>query len=149
MTTNGPLSKQPYFLRLTIDGNANAGTTYTIGDGGPTIDQRRIVDTSFLELVRLGVKRADDRDIVSTLPVVDRELGVTTPAGQFWHRYDYDGYGETPGRRPVPGHRQPRAAVAAASPASAASTSSPPGDLATRARSGAAGLDRRDRRTAA
>jgi glucoamylase len=102
-TTNGPLSKQPYYLRLTVDGDADAGTTYTIGDGGPTIDQRRITDASFLELVRLGVKAADDRDIVSTLPVVDRELGVTTPAGQFWHRYEYDGYGETPDGGPFPG----------------------------------------------
>ncbi|HEX4692492.1 MAG TPA: glycoside hydrolase family 15 protein [Solirubrobacteraceae bacterium] len=102
-TTNGPLSKQPYYLRLTVDGKANAGTTYTIGDGGPTIDQRRITDASFLELVRLGVKPTDDRDIVSTLPVVDRELGVTTPSGQFWHRYEYDGYGETPDGGPFPG----------------------------------------------
>ncbi len=102
-TTNGPLSDQPYYLRLTTDGNANAGTTYTIGDGGPTIDQRRVVDTSFLELVRLGVKPADDPSIRSTLPVVDRELGVTTPRGQFWHRYNHDGYGETPDGGPFPG----------------------------------------------
>ena len=102
-TTNGPLSSQPYYLRLTTDKNADAGTTYTIGDGGPTIDQRRVVDTSFLELVRLGVKPADDPDIRSTLPVVDRELGVTTPRGQFWHRYNHDGYGETPDGGPFPG----------------------------------------------
>jgi glucoamylase len=62
---------------------ANAGTTYTIGDGGPTVDQRTVVDPSFLELVRFGVKPADDPDIVATLPVVDRDLGVTTPNGQF------------------------------------------------------------------
>ena len=102
-TTNGPLSDQPYYLRLTTDGNADAGTTYTIGDGGPTIDQRRVVDTSFLELVRLGVKPADDPSIRSTLPVVDRELGVKTPRGQFWHRYNHDGYGETPDGGPFPG----------------------------------------------
>ena len=62
---------------------------------------------------------------VSTLPVVDRELGVTTPNGQFWHRYNYDGYGETPDGGPVPGTEATRPAVAAASPASAASTSWP------------------------
>ena len=102
-TTNGPLSSQPYYLRVTTDGNADLGTEYTIGDGGPTIDQRRVVDTSFLELVRLGVKPADDPDIRSTLPVVDRELGVTTPNGQFWHRYNFDGYGETADGSPFPG----------------------------------------------
>ena len=102
-TTNGPLSDRPYYLRLTVDGNADAGTRYTIGDGGPMIDQRRVVDTSYLELVRLGVKRADDRAILDTLPVVDRELGVMTPNGEFWHRYNHDGYGETPDGGPFPG----------------------------------------------
>ena len=136
-TTNGPLSAEPYYLRLTTDGNADAGTTYTIGDGGPTIDQRRVVDTSFLELVRLGVKPADDPDIRSTLPVVDRELGVKTPRGQFWHRYNHDGYGETPDGGPFPGRRQPRAGCGRCSPASAASTSWPrAGDAAARRRRG-------------
>jgi glucoamylase len=95
VTTTGPLSPDPYFLRLTVDKRADAGTTYTIGDGGPTIDQRAVVDPSFLELVRLGVMRADAPAIRSTLPVVDRELGVQTPHGTFWHRYNFDGYGET------------------------------------------------------
>ena len=102
-TRHGPLSSKPYYVRLTTDGNADAGTTYAIGDGGPTIDQRRVVDPSFLELVRLGVKPADDPDIRSTLPVVDRELGVRTPRGEFWHRYNHDGYGETPDGGPFPG----------------------------------------------
>jgi glucoamylase len=100
VTTNGPLSPSPYFLRITIDGNANAGTPYTLADGGPTVDQRTVVDPSFLELVRLGVLRADNPAVVSTLPVVDRELGVDTPNGQFWHRYNHDGYGETLDGRP-------------------------------------------------
>ncbi len=100
VTTNGPLSSSPYFLRLSVDGDANAGTAYTLSDGGPTVDQRTVVDTSFLELVRLGVLRADDPAVLSTLPVVDRELGVNTPSGQFWHRYNHDGYGETLDGRP-------------------------------------------------
>jgi glucoamylase len=95
VTTNGPLSPDPYFVRLTVDGDADAGTTYTIGDGGPTIDQRAVVDPSFLELVRLGVLPADAPAVRTTLPIVDRELGVETPNGEFWHRYSYDGYGET------------------------------------------------------
>ncbi len=102
-TTNGSLADHPYYLRLTVDGDADAGTLYTIGDGGPTVDQRTVVDPSFLELVRFGVKAADDPDIVRTLPVVDRELGVTTPNGQFWHRYNHDGYGETLDGGPFPG----------------------------------------------
>jgi glucoamylase len=50
--------------------------------------------------VRLGVLRADDPDVLSTLPLVDRELGVSTPSGQFWHRFTHDGYGETLDGRP-------------------------------------------------
>ena len=95
VTTTGPLSTSPYFLRLSVDGDADAPTMYELADGGPTIDQRAVVDTSFLELVRLGVRRADDPAVVQTLPVVDRELAVDTPSGRFWHRYSHDGYGET------------------------------------------------------
>jgi len=96
VTTNGPLSSSPYFLRLTKDGDPNAATTYSIGDGGPkAIDQRRVVDPSFLDLVRYGILRPHDRTVRSTLKVVDDQLGVRTPNGPFWHRYNFDGYGET------------------------------------------------------
>src|SRR4051794_20371044 len=96
VTTNGPYSPKPYYLRLTKDGNPDAGTTYSIGDGGPSAaDQREIVDTSFLELVRLGVKAPDDATIRNSIGVVDDQLGVKTPNGMFWHRFNHDGYGET------------------------------------------------------
>jgi glucoamylase len=105
VTTNGPLANHPYYLRITKDGNPNAGTTYNIGDSGPNgIDQRRVVDTSYLELVRLGVKPANDPNIVQSLAVVDSTkvldyqkvgLKVDTPNGTFWHRFNFDGYGET------------------------------------------------------
>jgi glucoamylase len=95
VTTTGPYSSKPYFLRLTKDGNPNAGTTYDIGDSGPTnVDQRAVVDPSFLELVRLGVLPADDPAVVNTLGVVDRQLGVPTAHGLYWHRASFDGYGE-------------------------------------------------------
>src|SRR5918999_71412 len=105
VTTNGPLADHPYYLRITKDGNPNAPTTYSIGDSGPNgIDQRRVVDTSYLELVRLGVKPANDPNIVQTLSVVDSTemldnqkvgLKVDTGNGTFWHRFNFDGYGET------------------------------------------------------
>ncbi|UQU61504.1 glycoside hydrolase family 15 protein [Couchioplanes caeruleus] len=95
VTTTGPYSPEPYFLRLTKDGNPDAGTAYDIGDSGPTgVDQRRVVDPSYLELVRLGVLPADDPAVVNTLRVVDVQLGVATPRGFFWHRASFDGYGE-------------------------------------------------------
>jgi glucoamylase len=94
-TTTGPYGAG-YYLRLTKDANPNAGTTYSIaGDSGPSaIDQRKVVDPSYLELVRLGIKRADDPHILATVPVVDQQLGADTPNGTFWHRFNFDGYGE-------------------------------------------------------
>jgi glucoamylase len=94
-TTNGPYSDKPYYLRVTKDANPNDGSTYSIGDSGPSaMDERRVVDPSFLELVRLGVKRPDDPTILNTISVVDQQLAVDTPNGRFWHRANFDGYGE-------------------------------------------------------
>jgi glucoamylase len=90
-TTNGPYSDAPYYLRLTKDRDPDTGTKYAIGDSGPSdIDQRRVVDVSFLELVRLGIKRADDPVVLNTLKITDAKL----KAGDFWHRFSFDGYGE-------------------------------------------------------
>ncbi|MDF2968155.1 MAG: glucoamylase [Nocardioidaceae bacterium] len=96
VTTNGPLSEKPYFLRLTKNGRPNTASPYPMGDGGPeSVDQREIVDPSFLDLVRYGITDPDDPEVLSTLAVIDDELGFATPNGQFWHRFTYDGYGET------------------------------------------------------
>ena len=54
-----------------------------------------MVDPSFLELVRLGVKSPTATDITNSIAAVDDELEVTTPEGPVWHRYSFDGYGET------------------------------------------------------
>ena len=95
-TPNGPLSDAAYFLRVTKDGKPRRGTTYAIGDGGPArADQRRVVDASFLDLVRFGILPADDPVVLNSLAVVDRDLAVPTPNGTFWHRFSFDGYGET------------------------------------------------------
>lgn len=95
VTTTGPYSAGPYFLRLTKDGNPNAGTTYNVGDSGPVnVDQRTVVDPSYLDLVRLGVLPAGDPAVVNTLGVLDQQLGVPTARGLFWHRASFDGYGE-------------------------------------------------------
>jgi len=53
-----------------------------------------IVDAGFLELVRHGVRRADDPLIADSLRVVDAVLKVQTLYGPCWHRYNHDGYGQ-------------------------------------------------------
>jgi glucoamylase len=96
VTTTGPLSSEPYYLRITADGDADAGTQIQIADGGPLVDQREVLDPSFLDLVRLGIVPADDPVVTETLRLVDEQLGYDTLNGRFWHRASYDGYGERP-----------------------------------------------------
>jgi len=47
-----------------------------------------------LQLVRFGLRAADDPRILSTLKVVDDTLRVETPLGPVWRRYEGDQYGE-------------------------------------------------------
>ena len=54
VTTTGPYSAAPYFIRLSKTGDPNAAITYNLGNGGPTLDQRAVIDGGFQELVRLG-----------------------------------------------------------------------------------------------
>jgi len=94
ITTNGPLSASPYFIRLSKTGDPNAAISYNLGNGGPTRDQRTVIDAGFLELTRLGILPATDRDVLASLPVVDATIESTTPSGPGWHRYNGDGYGD-------------------------------------------------------
>jgi glucoamylase len=93
-TTTGPYSSQPYYLRISDDNDPNDGHLMQVSDGGPLIDERQVVDPSFLDLVRLGVKPASDPTIRNSLQVVDQQLSYVTPNGRFWHRASFDGYGE-------------------------------------------------------
>ncbi len=68
-----------------------------------------IVDGGFLELVRYGVRRADDPVIVDTIRVYDRVLRVECPQGPCWRRYNHDGYGEQNGGGPFLTYGQGRA----------------------------------------
>jgi glucoamylase len=96
-TTTGPYSPDPYYLRLTKDGNPDDGSTYDLGDNyAPNpIDERLVVDQSFLGLVLWGVKPPDDPTVVNSLAVGDEVLRADTPHGPIWHRFTFDGYGET------------------------------------------------------
>ncbi len=57
-------------------------------------EAREIIDGGFLELVRYGVRRADDPLIVDSLKVVDAVLKRGLPQGPGWIRYNWDGYGQ-------------------------------------------------------
>ncbi|HTV06694.1 MAG TPA: glycoside hydrolase family 15 protein [Acidobacteriaceae bacterium] len=67
-------------------------------------EAREIVDAGFLELVRYGVRSADDPLIVDSLRVVDHVLKVDTPEGPCWKRYNHDGYGQRADGGPFKGY---------------------------------------------
>lgn len=60
----------------------------------PKLAAEEQIGTDFLQLVRFGLRCADDPMIKDTVKVVDALLKVETPSGPSWHRYNNDGYGE-------------------------------------------------------
>ena len=88
-TQTGPFGNG-YYLRISGGGAPDAPELINLANNGGVWDQREIVDPSFLELVRLGIRQPDDPRIVATLKVVDAHSAG--PGG--WYRYPHDGYGE-------------------------------------------------------
>jgi glucoamylase len=85
-----------YYLRITEDDDPNDGAKMEINSSSLVVDERKILDAGFLELVRLGVKDPRDELIVESLALIDQMIAVKTPVGQAWYRYNHDAYGETP-----------------------------------------------------
>ncbi len=100
VTTTGPDGPR-YFIRLSKTGDPNAAISYGLGNGGPTLDQRAVLDGGFQELVRLGELPAADPDVRASLAVIDSHIAVSTPSGTGYYRYgnsatagSADGYGD-------------------------------------------------------
>ncbi|MBE0606897.1 MAG: glucan 1,4-alpha-glucosidase [Deltaproteobacteria bacterium] len=70
---------------------------------------KEIVDGGFMELVRYGIRKADDPLIVDSLRVLDAVLKVDTPEGPCWRRYNNDGYGQREDGGPFVGYGKGRA----------------------------------------
>ncbi len=79
------------------DEDPNCGTV-TLANQPPgaqvQFPAKEIVDAGFLELVRYGIRRADDPLIQDSLRVIDAMLKVDTSHGPCWRRYNHDGYGQ-------------------------------------------------------
>ncbi|HET6207507.1 MAG TPA: glycoside hydrolase family 15 protein [Terracidiphilus sp.] len=71
-------------------------------------EAREVVDPGFLELVRYGVRPADDPLIVDSLKVIDAVLKRDLPQGPGWLRYNWDGYGDRADGGPFLGWGQGR-----------------------------------------
>ena len=100
VTTTGP-DGPAYFIRVSKTGDPNAAISYSLGNGGPTVDQRSVIDGGFQELVRLGELPAGDADIQASLGVLGNQISVSTPSGTGYYRYgtsaadgSADGYGD-------------------------------------------------------
>ena len=104
-TTRGDFGDGRYYVRITQNQDPNDKAPIGSSNGQIAPAEDRVVDGGFLELVRYGVRKADDPYIVATLPEYDDQSlehlyrvrydfgpeGDKTPG---WRRYGVDGYGE-------------------------------------------------------
>jgi glucoamylase len=92
-TTTGYFGDHRYYERIEHDTNPNDTYARAFDDG--TWWERDLVDGGFLDLVRLGIRPAAYGPVVESLGELDAVDRVSTPAGDMWHRYDHDSYGES------------------------------------------------------
>jgi glucoamylase len=77
------------------DAHADPNTTMIqLANGGGLHPARQIVGGDFLQLVRFGLRAANDPIVLSSLAVIDRVLRRELPQGPCWRRYNHDGYGQ-------------------------------------------------------
>lgn len=106
-TTKGAFGDGHYYLRLNPTSDPDDHSLMEGRNGKPSIVKDQVMDAGFLELVRYGVRRADDPHVLATLAKLDdtsREsllrirYDFTFPGqdGRFpgWRRYGGDAYGE-------------------------------------------------------
>ncbi len=113
-TTDGSLKGEQgngnYYLRINANENPNDHAALDVRNAQTISDESQVIDGGFLELVRYGVRAANDKKILETLPEYDNEklpdllrlkYEFTFPGveGSFpgWRRYGIDGYGEDQG----------------------------------------------------
>jgi glucoamylase len=92
--TGSGFTRGHHYLRITENEDPNDGAKMQINSSSLVVDERKIVDAGFLELVRLGVKSPNDQLIRDSLALIDRMISVKTPVGEAWYRYNHDAYGE-------------------------------------------------------
>jgi glucoamylase len=91
----GALAQQGYYIRIDNNTNPDDGYQLDVRNGGGSWDERDVVDAGFLELVRLGIRPADDPVVERSVEIIDSTIRVETPNGPSFRRYNHDGYGET------------------------------------------------------
>ena len=105
VTNHGELlpGKLRHYIRLTPAHPDQPGQApdpdhaeYILANGRGCHPARNIIGGDFLQLVRLGVRAADDSLVVDSLAVIDHMLKHNLPQEPGWRRYNHDGYGQKP-----------------------------------------------------
>jgi glucoamylase len=65
-----------------------------IGNDGGVHPARNVVSGDFIQLVRLGIRDANDPIVQDSIKVIDHVLKRDLPQGPCWRRYNHDGYGQ-------------------------------------------------------
>ena len=107
VTTKGAFGDGHVYLRLNSDQDPDNKSSVEARNGQAPVPENKMLDAGFLELVRYGVRRADDPAIVASLPKIDDQslehlyrvrydFKFPGVPGVFpgWRRYGVDGYGE-------------------------------------------------------
>jgi glucoamylase len=103
VTTHGERVKevQRHYLRInptdprSPDPHADPNVTMIqIGNDGGIHPARNVVGGDFLQLVRLGIRDANDPVVRDSVNVIDYVLKRDLPQGPGWRRYNLDGYGQ-------------------------------------------------------
>jgi len=103
VTNQGELvpGKPRHYIRINPADPARPGVssdpntaTLDVANGGGVHAARNVVSTDFLDLVRLGVRDANDPLIHDSVAVIDEVLKFDLPQGPCWRRYNHDGYGQ-------------------------------------------------------
>lgn len=85
-----------YFLRISPSGNPSANERIELANGAGSAHAPEILDGGFLDLVRLGVRPANDPFILRTLSILDAPAhGMSELLGRAigYRRYNRDRYG--------------------------------------------------------
>lgn len=108
-TTQGNFdsAKLGYYFRLAKDSDANSDMPLGDNNGRIGVNKKDVLDGGFLELVRYGVRNANDKYILNSLSAYDDEtitenlrvkysFNFPDDIGSYpgWRRYGNDGYGE-------------------------------------------------------
>jgi glucoamylase len=112
VTDRGDLmaGKPRHYVRITpavpgqADGTADPNTAVIqVANGGGERLARNVVSGDCLQLVRLGVRAANDPLMADSVMVIDHVLKRDLPQGPCWRRYNHDGYGQKDDGSPFDG----------------------------------------------